>query len=151
VKVGFYHADSHDSTEEDIAPAEIWIHPQWAGALTGYDISLIRLSRPVSFPFNSWTNTICLPRPWEVLPGGQQCVTMGYGATQGECPSVRGLSVKANVSGTGSQQVLNQLVVPIVAMPVCNDSNHYNGRLHDTQICAGFDAGGAGPCNVCVS
>uniref|UniRef100_A0A914WSW7 Uncharacterized protein n=1 Tax=Plectus sambesii TaxID=2011161 RepID=A0A914WSW7_9BILA len=130
VKTGFYHAGSHDSTETDIAPAEIWIHPKWDGALNGYDISLIRLSRPVPFPFNTWTNTICLPRPWEVVPDGQQCVTMGYGDTE----------------GTGSQQVLNQLVVPVVAMSVCNDSQHYNGRLHDSQMCAGFEAGGAGPC-----
>lgn len=84
IKTGFYHANVHDSTEEDIAPAEIWIHPKWDGALNGYDISLIRLSRPVSFPFNNWTNTACLPRPWEVVPDGQLCVTMGYGDTQGE-------------------------------------------------------------------
>ncbi len=51
-------------------------------------------------------------------------------------------------SGTGSRRVLNQVVQPIVSMEICNDSQHYHGRLHESHICAGYEQGGRGPCGV---
>jgi hypothetical protein len=62
------------------------LHPQWYGALNGYDIALIRLSTPVPYPFNDWINTVCLPELNEVVANDQQCVTIGYGDTQGIYP-----------------------------------------------------------------
>ena len=52
------------------------------------------------------------------------------------------------LSGTASESVLNQAVVPIVAQSVCKKPDWYGDRVFDVQFCAGYEQGIVDSCTV---
>jgi secreted trypsin-like serine protease len=81
------------------------------------DIAILKLASSVTM--SSSITPICLPQ--NDAQAGAQCTVTGWGETQ----------------GTGDNQRLLQVVIPIVSTQSCNDRQHYRGAIDDTMLCAG--------------
>ncbi|XP_075910675.1 plasminogen isoform X2 [Petromyzon marinus] len=95
----------------------------------GVDIALVKIATPAQL--TDRVSLVCLPDPDQVLAHGTDCVITGWGETQ----------------GTGHEGVLKQAVVPIISNKVCNRREYLNGRVGDTQFCAGYPEGGTDTCS----
>ena len=51
-----------------------------------------------------------------------------------------------SVSGTGNEEVMNQVAMPILADSVCQ--THWQDFLPNTEVCAGYESGGKDFCSV---
>lgn len=106
----------------------ISIHPLYQIVHSAYDIALLRIAPEVEFTDTMWP--ICLPTLPVKING--MCVVTGWGRIKedGEkAPNLR------------------EIHVPIIATFICNDINHYAGRLHPpSMICAGFNGGKIDSC-----
>uniref|UniRef100_A0A8C4R780 Plasmin n=1 Tax=Eptatretus burgeri TaxID=7764 RepID=A0A8C4R780_EPTBU len=94
----------------------------------GSDIALIRLSSPVLF--TSDVSMVCLPEPQEILSKDTMCYVTGWGKTL----------------GTGREDVLRQVKVPIIPRTECNKPTMMAGRVPHFQFCAGYPEGGHDSC-----
>ncbi|GCC38651.1 hypothetical protein chiPu_0017166 [Chiloscyllium punctatum] len=90
------------------------------------NLIMLELERPATL--NSRVALICLPPQGYIVPEGTSCEIAGWGETQ----------------GTGRDDVLNILVMPVISNKVCN--LYYRGRLAETEICAGTVLRGFGAC-----
>jgi len=112
-------------------------HPSYNGYTKDNDIALLKLSSPVSLGGSGATKTAVIPLvPSTIgsLTGSSSWVT-GWGNTETN-----------NYYGWGSPPRLREAEVPIIANSICNDANHYGGRINDNMMCAGYDAGGKDSC-----
>ena len=50
--------------------------------------------------------------------------------------------------GTGDEEVLNQVAMPILADSVCQ--SHWTDFLPNTEVCAGYENGGKDFCSVSI-
>ncbi|XP_048462133.1 hepatocyte growth factor-like protein [Rhincodon typus] len=90
------------------------------------NLIMLELERPATL--NSRVAVICLPPQGYIVPEGTNCEIAGWGETQ----------------GTGRDDVLNILAMPVISNKVCN--RYYRGRLAETEICAGTVVRGSGAC-----
>ncbi|XP_065315290.1 transmembrane protease serine 11G-like [Gordionus sp. m RMFG-2023] len=83
------------------------------------DIAIIELDSPVQY--NDYISPICLPtKEYSV---GSLCYVTGYGSTK----------------GTGVENVLNEVAIPIIASQQCSDPNWLGDKVNENMICAGGD------------
>ncbi|XP_053151049.1 plasminogen isoform X2 [Hemicordylus capensis] len=86
---------------------------------SGADIALLKLSRPVEL-----TNEVipaCLPPANSMVANRAECYVTGWGDTK----------------GTGGAGFLKETGFPVIENKVCNRPEHLNGRVRNTELCAG--------------
>lgn len=107
----------------------ITIHPLFNVVQpSSYDIALIRLDTPAELC--ATVRKICLP----MFPIAENkiCIVTGWGYE----------SEKGKRSGA-----LKEIHVPILSPLICNDAQHYQGRLHPpSMLCAGYTKGEVDAC-----
>ncbi|KAK4879292.1 hypothetical protein RN001_007438 [Aquatica leii] len=125
-----FSVNTDNSTTQIRLVASLIPHPQVKFVEFVYtnDIVLVELESPLTLGPN--VSAICLPNN-EIEPR-QLCVTAGWGINQpGE---------------TDRHQYLNYLPVPTIDVDNCNSTEHYNGRLTEDKICAGYTDSDKTPC-----
>ena len=111
-------------------------HPGYNSSTHDNDIALLKLSSPLTIGEGSnspYTRIATIPlvsASMGNLAGTNSWVT-GWGAT--------------SQGGSFSLQ-LREVQLPIMSNTTCNDVKHYNGRIKDNMMCAGYDAGGYDSC-----
>ena len=104
----------------------IYVHENYVSAEYGYDIAIIRLSRPVDL--SDTVNVICLPpSPKFRIPSYVPVVITGFGLTS---------------EGGSLPYTLQQAIIQL--LPTCGDA--YSLFSTDTQLCAGLQEGGKDTC-----
>ncbi|MCG8416643.1 MAG: trypsin-like serine protease [Proteobacteria bacterium] len=121
VRVGVHRLSSSEGQIISLVQTES--HPQM-------DIALLRLSSPASPDYTP------LELPTQEVMSGP--------AAPGETVEVSGWG-DTSEGGRGSD-VLQEVAVPVVSNSTCNAPQAYNGRIEDSEICAGFAEGGKDSC-----
>uniref|UniRef100_A0A915B1C3 Peptidase S1 domain-containing protein n=2 Tax=Parascaris TaxID=6254 RepID=A0A915B1C3_PARUN len=116
-------------TGEEHYIRNITIHP-FFNVITpsSYDIALVRIEPPAK-PSDK-VRLVCLP----ILPVADNriCVVTGWGHEK---------------EGGLRAPALREIHVPILSPFICNDAQHYFGRLHfPSMLCAGYSKGGIDAC-----
>ncbi|XP_048584154.1 coagulation factor IX isoform X2 [Nematostella vectensis] len=132
VTLGEYNLAVNESFEQRRGVKSITVHEHyksmWFEGITDtppmFDIALIELDRPVVFNFH--VQPICIMRPNISFKWNTACFISGWGHTR----------------WNGSQpNVLNFVMVPLVSHATCNKPLSYNGTIHETALCAGYERG----------
>ncbi|RXM36044.1 Chymotrypsinogen 2 [Acipenser ruthenus] len=105
---------------------QVITHPEWNPYTINNDISLVKLTAPVSF--NARVAPVCLPSASDDFQGGSLCVTSGWGLT------------RYNALFTPNK--LQQTALPLLTNAEC--SSYWGDKISDVMICAG--AAGATSC-----
>ncbi|ETN64911.1 anionic trypsin-2 [Anopheles darlingi] len=121
---------STQTTDTFTSPiSEIILHEAYDDELSRNDIALLRLSTAVP---SAHPTLVAIPL-WEETPvAGSQCQVSGWGTT-----------------ASGVQESVERLMavnITIVAMPICNGTDSYDGELAAGMLCAGEPAGGKDSC-----
>ncbi|XP_068831059.1 transmembrane protease serine 11E-like [Capricornis sumatraensis] len=107
----------------------IIVHEKYKYPSHDYDISVLELSRPVSY--TNAVHKICLPdASHEFRPGDEMFVT-GFGALQND---------------GSSQNHLRQVQVDLIDTKSCNAPQAYNNAITPTMLCAGSLKGNRDAC-----
>uniref|UniRef100_A0A8D0EAB2 Plasminogen n=1 Tax=Salvator merianae TaxID=96440 RepID=A0A8D0EAB2_SALMN len=94
----------------------------------GADIALLKLSSPVLI--NDKVIPACLPPANSVVASETVCFVTGWGDTK----------------GTGGEGLLKETNFPIIENKVCNRPEFLNGKVRNTELCAGVIDGGTDTC-----
>ncbi|GCC26664.1 hypothetical protein chiPu_0005082 [Chiloscyllium punctatum] len=76
---------------------------------------------------------ICLPTQDYILPNGAECYVSGWGETQ----------------GTGRDGVLKEAASSVIENNICNQPEHLDGSVKNSELCAGNIGHSVGNCQVC--
>lgn len=105
----------------------IYIHPEYlAGKST--DVALVKLATPVT---DIEYLKLASDADASQIQAGVNAIVSGWGTTSS--------------GGDVSPQLL-KVTVPLITNEVCNSASAYNGKIANTEICAGFAAGGKDSC-----
>ena len=106
---------------------ETIIHPDYEIFVKEYDVALLRLGEPSS------TQYIKLAPSGTVsfMPSGTMLTTAGWGDLK---------------EGEPTLPALQKVNVPYVTNLVCNLPQSYDGKVKETQMCAGYAKGGKDAC-----
>ncbi|XP_074644299.1 elastase-1-like [Tubulanus polymorphus] len=127
ITLGKHAMDGSEPTEQEFDVDTIIVHEKYRWAPRGYDIALVKLSRPAVL--NDRVSTICLPS--QHARPGQYCYVTGWGLTH----------------GTSSHGNLKQAYVPVVDKDVCRSKSYYGTSIRTKMmICAGYEEGGHDAC-----
>ncbi|XP_078067111.1 chymotrypsinogen A-like [Mustelus asterias] len=126
VVVGDYNKCSADGKSQSIAVAKAITHPDWNSNTINYDITLVKLSSPVTF--NQQVSPVCLAGASDIVSAGKMCVTTGWGLT--------------NSNAFGTPCILQQTSLPILSKTQCQ--KYWGNMISDVMVCAG--ASGASSC-----
>jgi len=131
IRLGVFNkANLNEAGEQVVGVSEIRIHPQYDPRTTSFDITLLKLDRPVSF--TDHISPVCLPTTLnEPLPQtGSGIFVTGWGATR---------------EGGAGSQTLQQVTVPVVSTNECKAA--YPGAIFENvMFCAGLKQGGKDSC-----
>ncbi|RZM85379.1 hypothetical protein C3B51_00120 [Pseudoalteromonas rubra] len=124
---------AHDLTDESQGQSykvtSIVMHERYHNPITySNDIAVLTLEAPVEGIAPIELADSELKRSYVV---GENFKVMGWGALY---------------SGGPSPDKLNEVDVPYISNEVCNDAQHYGGRISDSMLCAGFDEGQKDSC-----
>nr|UCK81482.1 MASP-related molecule 2-like protein [Arenicola marina] len=127
VRVGEHDQGSDaEPTERTFEVAQLIKHENYNAQTYDNDIALMRLKEPVTY--SREVSPVCLPAA--DVPMNTLCVTTGWGDTM----------------GTGNEQLLNQVNVPVLDTEVCNQREWYGGSITSNMICAGYPEGNKDSC-----
>ncbi|MGH0114572.1 UNVERIFIED_CONTAM: hypothetical protein FKN15_022045 [Acipenser sinensis] len=126
VVVGEHDRRSDSEAVQIMTVAAVITHPEWNPYTINNDISLVKLTAPVSF--NARVAPVCLPSASDDFQGGSLCVTSGWGLT------------RYNALFTPNK--LQQTALPLLTNAEC--SSYWGDKISDVMICAG--AAGASSC-----
>ncbi|XP_033898823.1 chymotrypsin B-like [Acipenser ruthenus] len=126
VVVGEHDRGSDSEAVQIMKVAAVITHPEWNPYTINNDISLVKLTAPVSF--NARVAPVCLPSASDDFQGGSLCVTSGWGLT------------RYNALFTPNK--LQQTALPLLTNTEC--SSYWGDKISDVMICAG--AAGATSC-----
>ncbi|XP_068103315.1 transmembrane protease serine 9-like [Hyperolius riggenbachi] len=136
--LGEYELYATSSHQIQSKVQSITINPQYNGAGTPGDISLIKLSSPVTFTM--YIQPVCVPPSSMSFPNGMSCWVTGWGNT--------GSGVSLPHPG-----ILQQVMVPLISRSSCDQMYHTNSDISSSvaiipvdQICAGYQAGHKDSC-----
>lgn len=130
IAIGKYHKYCTDTTEQQMQVEKILMHPKYVKKTNENDIALLKLNQ--SIEYNCLVRPICLPMGPQNLLIGEQCWIAGWGLTLGH----------------GNDDILNEVMVPIINSTLCSSSEFYGRRFHsDIMVCAGYRKGGKDACN----
>jgi len=131
VKLGvFTKAKNDEPGEVVLGLSEIHVNPKYDSSKITYDITLLKLEKPVSY--TDHISPICLPaKQDEKLPAaGADLFVTGWGAVR---------------QGGADSPTLKQVTVPLVDTDSCKAS--YPGQIYeDVMFCAGLKEGGKDSC-----
>ncbi|XP_056022442.1 chymotrypsinogen B-like [Ostrea edulis] len=124
--LGEHHQEYKSNNERNATIRKMYIHPDYLpeNSLPN-DIAMVQLSQPVNVT-GHYVRTACLPRGDDVFSDVDRCYISGWGYTQ----------------GTGDNNILQHLRVPITSSSMCNTS--WDGAITNNHICVGH--GGTGAC-----
>ncbi|XP_033757771.1 transmembrane protease serine 9-like [Pecten maximus] len=129
VRVGAYHVNSRTTYESVHHVQKIVMHESYNTVTVENDVAVMVLSQRINF--NNMVKPICLPPNSIHVTVGQRCLSAGWGDTQ----------------GTGSNNVLNQVFVPVQDDNTCLRSDWYGQEfLPATSFCAGYEHGQRDSC-----
>ncbi|XP_033640586.1 trypsin-2-like [Asterias rubens] len=124
--VGAHDRDAVDSTQSSFSLEQIFLHEDYNTNTLDNDITLLKLSSPVSF--SDYVNTACLPT--SDFPAGTNCVVTGWGDQE----------------TVVDDSTLQQVEVPVISTTQCNKPLWYGGAITDNMICAGYTEGQKDSC-----
>jgi len=130
VKIGVFNkAKNNEPGEQVLGVSEIYINPKYDNMKTTYDITLLKLEKPVTF--SDHISPICLPAQNETLPDdGSPVFVTGWGGTS---------------EYGGDSATLKQVTVPLQSTANCKKA--YPDKIfEDVMFCAGLDQGGKDSC-----
>ncbi|XP_078360500.1 CUB and peptidase domain-containing protein 1-like [Oculina patagonica] len=129
VRMGLHNFLITDTAQE-LEVDKIIIHENYSSATLEHDIALLKLKTKATL--DAGVGLVCLPDENFALEPNKTCYITGWGLlSEGEpIPSF----------------ILQEASVPIVFQRQCENS--YPGHIHRSMICAGFDEGGVGACEV---
>ncbi|CAH3182988.1 unnamed protein product [Porites lobata] len=132
VKLGaHYRTTSSVGTEQEIGVVQIISHENYHNPLTySNDIALIKLLKPANLGVG--IGLVCLPDMRHALPFdnlNKKCWITGWGTLS---------------SGGSQPNTLMEAEIPLVSKQRC--LNSYPGKIDDSMLCAGLDAGGVDTC-----
>lgn len=130
IAIGKYHKYCTDTTERQLQVEKILMHPDYVKRTNENDIALLKLSQAIDY--NCRVRPICLPMGPQHLLIGEKCWIAGWGMTLGH----------------GNDDIVNEVMVPIINPILCKSSDFYGRRFHpDVMVCAGYRNGGKDACN----
>ncbi|KAM4026343.1 serine protease 27-like [Anomaloglossus baeobatrachus] len=116
----------------------IIVNSQYGGSATPGDISLIKLSGPVTY--TDYILPVCVPPASMSFPDGTNCWVTGWGNTGSDVT-------------LPYPQTLQQVMVPLIGTKACDSMYHTNSAISvneqivpSDQICAGYQAGKKDSC-----
>ncbi|XP_044160581.1 transmembrane protease serine 9-like [Bufo gargarizans] len=138
VVLGEYQLDTTSPHQVESTVQSIIVNAQYNGAGSSGDISLIRLSSPVTY--TEYILPVCVPAASMSFPGGTNCWVTGWGNT--------GFDVNLPYP-----QTLQQVTVPLISTSACDAMYHIDSIIGASQeiipsdqICAGYQAGKKDSC-----
>ncbi|XP_015223928.2 chymotrypsin B-like [Lepisosteus oculatus] len=126
VVIGEHDRSKSNEDIQTMRVGKVITHPQWNPNTIDNDITLIKLTAPVTL--NAHVAPVCLPAASDVYSPGTRCVTTGWGLT------------RYNALLTPSK--LQQAALPLLSPEQCKA--HWGDSITDMMICAGAD--GASSC-----
>ncbi|XP_069123612.1 trypsin-1-like [Argopecten irradians] len=130
VRVGAYRISSHTRYESVHHVHKIIMHESYNTNTVENDVAIMVLSQRIQY--NNGVMPICLPTNSIHVTEGLHCLSAGWGETR----------------GTGSDDVLNQVFVPVLSDSTCQHNDWYG---HDffpaTSFCAGYPQGRKDSCS----
>ena len=126
-----YRTTGSVGTEQEIGVAQIIRHENYKNPLSySNDIALIKLLKPADLGVG--IGLVCLPDVRHALPFdnlSKKCWITGWGTLS---------------SGGSQPNSLMEAQIPLVSKGRC--LNSYPGKIDDSMLCAGLDAGGVDTC-----
>ena len=126
-----YRTTGSVGTEQEIGVAQIIRHENYKNPLSySNDIALIKLLKPADLGVG--IGLVCLPDVRHALPFdnlNKKCWITGWGTLS---------------SGGSQPNSLMEAQIPLVSKGRC--LNSYPGKIDDSMLCAGLDAGGVDTC-----
>jgi transmembrane serine protease 2 len=116
---GSYNISTTDSHEKFYHIRRVVLHPGYNVTSLENDIAVVLTVEPIQW--NEHTRPVCLPDSAHMYTIGEQCYLPGWGST----------------SSTGNEELLNQLMYPILDDSIC--AKHWDDFLPNTEICAGYE------------
>lgn len=77
LRAGQPRRDTFSKYEQELHPAELFLHENYEMATVDNDIALIKLDKPIKF--NDHVRPACLPKSEERLRTGTRCTVYGWG------------------------------------------------------------------------
>ncbi|XP_040296140.1 transmembrane protease serine 9-like [Bufo bufo] len=138
VVLGEYQLQTTSPHQVESTVQNITVNALYKGAGSSGDISLIRLSSPVTY--TEYILPVCVPAASMSFPDGTNCWVTGWGNT--------GFDVSLPYP-----QTLQQVTVPLISTSACDAMYHLNSNIGASQeiipsdqICAGYQAGKKDSC-----
>ncbi|XP_032892385.1 chymotrypsin B-like [Amblyraja radiata] len=126
VVVGDYNKCTSDAKAQFIPVAKAFTHPKWSPSTINNDITLVKLSSPVTF--SAEVSPVCLASAQKTFAPGKMCVTTGWGLTR--------------PSAFRTPCILQQASLPLLSNVQCQ--NFWGNKISEVMVCAG--ASGASSC-----
>lgn len=119
VVLGSFHQWEADHHQQNIAAAEVHLHPSYNHRNKTYDIALVRLEKPAKM--TSCVRPACLPLGGDVEPE-TKCWISGWGTLK---------------AGGNSANILQEAEVEIWSNKACTGfRNHDADKIDDSMVCA---------------
>nr|XP_006825499.1 PREDICTED: plasminogen-like [Saccoglossus kowalevskii] len=115
--------------EQQIGVGSVVQHEFYDSTTLENDIAMLKLAEPATS--TDYVNIACLPDSTTYYNPGTEGVVVGWGEDNG-----------TSVDNT----VLNQVVVPVIDVDICNNTQTMNGTIEDGMFCAGYAEGGKDSC-----
>ncbi|XP_019632686.1 PREDICTED: atrial natriuretic peptide-converting enzyme-like [Branchiostoma belcheri] len=126
------HIQGETSSRVQVYDVErIIYHDRYDYWRTDFDIALMELDGTVEYDEDGYVRPVCLPDDDNVFTSESDCTISGWGTMY---------------EGGDTATVLQDAEIPLVPRSVCNDADHYDGRITTRMICAGHDEGGVDSC-----
>ncbi|XP_064618831.1 trypsin-like [Lineus longissimus] len=134
--LGSHRQSRTEASQQNIGISRIIVHPKYNSFTSKHDIALLKLSRPVAF--SNEIQPVCLPDANDASVEWKtgldlKCTATGWG----------------NTKGTGSNDPLRQVTVPMIARQTCAESAYYGSQFDyrgKSMVCAGYRDGGKDSC-----
>ena len=124
--MGAYHIAD---TAQELQIDQIFVHESFSNPVDlAHDIALLKLSTTATL--GAGVQLVCLPEDRFSLEPGKTCYITGWGTL---------------AAGGSQPEYLQEASVPIVSQGQCRNS-YGSSMIHDSMLCAGFDAGGVDSC-----
>ncbi|WP_411015977.1 serine protease, partial [Salmonella sp. s51884] len=126
--LGGHLRDTVDSTQQSFTIAEVITHENYKRISMDNDITLLKLSSPVTY--TDYIQPACLPT--EDYPEGTVTWVTGWGDQE--------------VPESKDDDTLQEVSVPVISTTTCNQADWYDGEVLPSMFCAGLAEGGKDSC-----
>ncbi|XP_066269352.1 transmembrane protease serine 2-like [Branchiostoma lanceolatum] len=132
VYLGLYIQGEITSRVQVFNVERIIYHDRYDKYRIDFDIALMELDGAVQYDQAGYVRPICLPDDDNVFDSNSNCYISGWGTMY--------------EGGYTIADTIQYAQIPLVDWSVCNDADHYDGRITTRMLCAGYDAGGVDSC-----